>query len=145
MFGNKKMEDNRPQAQSSLSSGATNSLVQGTHIEGIIKATNDIRIDGALKGDLHCDGRVIIGKDGRVEGKINCENAVIEGEFLGNLNVSDTLQVKDSATIRGEVNTGNLVVQAGATFDVSCGMGSEKIKTLTPETMESSNLKNANA
>lgn len=145
MFGNKKSESNSYNTPvSTTSSGSTNSLVQGTNITGKIKATNDIRIDGVLEGELFCEGRVIIGKDGKIVGDIQCQNAVIEGSFEGTLSVKDTLQVKDSARIKGDVNTGNLVVQSGASFDVSCAMGGEKIKSINTESNETIALKTSN-
>lgn len=146
MFGNKKQET--PQGSGSTNTSSTsaiNSLVQGTNIKGNVIARNDIRIDGTLEGELQCDGRVIIGKDGEVNGIINCQNAVIEGSFEGNLNVKDTLQVKDTAKIIGDVKTGNLMVQSGATFDVSCAMGGEKIKSINTESNETIALKQNNA
>ncbi len=144
MFGNKKTED-RSQVSYTSTSSATNSLVQGTNIKGSISASNDIRIDGTLDGELSCEGRVIIGKEGKVKGNIDCQNAVIEGAFEGILKVKDTLQVKESAKIVGDVNTANLVVQSGASFDVSCAMGGEKIKSINSETNETIALKKSNA
>ncbi len=147
MFGNnKKTEPNNiSNASNHQSSGGTNSLVSGTNVTGTIIATNDIRIDGSLEGELRCEGRVIIGKDGKIKGEIQCQNAVIEGQFEGNLTVKDTLQVKESARIMGDVNTGNLMVQSGAAFDVSCAMGGEKIKSINSETNETIALKKSNA
>jgi len=145
MFGSKKPIDNSSDKNISQSNTATNSIVKNTHIEGVVNAKNDIRIDGSLKGELHCNGRVIIGEEGKVNGIINCENAIIEGNFSGNLKVSDTLQVKESADISGDVQTGNLVVQAGAKFDVSCGMGNQKIKEISSKKKnETSKLKTVN-
>ena len=60
-----------------------NSIVEGTNIEGTVNANSDIRVDGAIKGKLFCDAKVIIGPTGKVDGEIRCENAVIEGKFEG--------------------------------------------------------------
>ncbi len=141
MFGNKKDEKTNTGATSSSGqsavTGAINSLVQGTKIEGKINADNDIRIDGELKGSLHCKGRVIIGPSGKVDGDINCQNAVIEGTFNGDLQVKETLNVRETAKIEGDVNTNKLLVQPGAVFNVSCNMGGKKLKSFV-EKVESS-------
>ncbi len=135
MFGNKKDEKqsvaDTKQSTTSTASGAINSLVQGTKIEGNITAQSDIRIDGELKGSLNCQGRVIIGPQGKVDGDINCKNAVIEGTFYGNLKVTETLNVRESAKIEGDVNTNKLLVQPGAVFNVSCNMGGQKLKSFS--------------
>ena len=62
MFGNKKESSNAlASTGSSNAAGGTNSLVQGTTIEGVLNAGSDIRIDGHLNGKLICAGRLILG------------------------------------------------------------------------------------
>ena len=107
----------------STSSSSSNSLVQGTNIEGNVNADKDIRIDGSLSGTLICKGKVIIGPTGFVGGDVQCENAVIEGRFEGVLLVTDVLHVKETARVEGDVTTQKLVVQPGSIFNVKCKMG----------------------
>lgn len=132
MFKNKDKDSSSKQTSSAPSSSSgTNSLVAGTAVEGTINAANDIRIDGLLKGTLNCKGRVIIGPDGKVDGEIQCLNAVIEGKFTGKLRVTELLTVKDSANIEGDIATNKLLVQSGAVFNVNCNMGGQKVSQLT--------------
>ena len=138
MFGNKETKKDQPvkkmsTTSSTSSSNAINSLVEGTVIEGKVKANNDFRIDGTLIGNLDCKGKVIIGPSGVVDGEINCTNALIEGKFDGNLNVKELLSVKDSAKITGEIVTDKLLVQSGAIFNVKCQMGGQTISKVTPQ------------
>lgn len=131
MFKNKSKENGNGTSSSSSSgsvSGSTNSLVAGTKVEGAIHASSDIRIDGTLKGTLDCKGRVIIGPEGKVEGEINCQNAVIEGNFQGKINVKELLNVRENANIQGDVMTAKLLVQPGAIYNVNCSMGGQTIK-----------------
>jgi len=124
MFGNNKKETGK--SSTILQSGPThslNSLVPGTVIEGTVRSENDIRVDGTIKGNLQCDAKVIIGPTGRVEGEVMCKNAVIEGAFDGTITVSELLNIRESANISGDVTTDKLIVQSGATFNVSCNMG----------------------
>ena len=134
MFKNKSKEASQTTASSpSTSSGATNTITSGTTIEGIINASSDIRIDGQLKGTLHCSGRVIIGPEGVVTGDVDCQNAVVEGSFSGNLKVSEVLNIKESARIDGEIVTGKLQIHPGAIFNGNCSMGGQKLKSLPRE------------
>lgn len=133
MFGgnNKKETSTNSKASSGPStSQGLNSLVKGTVVEGTVKSETDIRIDGTIKGKLHCDAKVIIGPSGYVEGEIRCKNAVIEGKFEGNLQVTELLNVRESASISGEVLTEKLIVQSGATFNVTCSMGGSNLRTI---------------
>ncbi len=126
MFGgNNKKETSKgkPSGAVATSSHSLNSLVQGTMVEGTVKSESDIRIDGAIKGKLFCDAKVIIGPTGVVEGQIRCQNAVIEGKFEGTLEVTELLNIRETAKISGEVTTDKLIVQSGAVFNVTCSMG----------------------
>src|SRR5678815_7600 len=95
MFGNTKNETKSNGVISTPSTSSSNSLVQGTNIEGTVHADKDMRIDGTMKGTLICKGKVIIGPTGTIIGDVQCENAVIEGRFDGILTVGEVLHIKD--------------------------------------------------
>lgn len=136
MFGNSKTEIKNA-ASAAPTSSSTNSLTQGTAVEGNLHADFDIRIDGALKGNLTCKGKVVIGPTGYIVGDVRCENAVIEGKFEGIMQVADVLHVKETAQVQGDISTSKLVVQPGSIFNVKCKMGdgsqSPTVRRLNPE------------
>lgn len=128
MFKNKK-EENKRNDVTPVASGSNNSIVAGTKLEGTVNANSDIRIDGELIGKLFCKGRVIIGPTGMVDGEVTCQNAIIEGKLTGNLNVAELLNVKETASISGEIKTDKINIQAGASFNGNCSMGGQSIKS----------------
>ena len=99
-----------------------NVVAKNTTINGDIISEGDFRIDGTLEGNIKTKGRVIIGIDGSVKGKIDAVNSDIEGKFSGELLVQETLTIKATATISGDVIIGKLSVEPGATFNASCSM-----------------------
>ncbi len=99
-----------------------NVIAKNTTIVGDIKSDGDFRVDGTLEGTLTTNGRVIIGTEGSIKGKVEAKNADIEGTFSGNLLVSNTLTIKATATISGEVVIGKLSVEPGASFNATCAM-----------------------
>lgn len=99
-----------------------NVIAKNTTIVGEIKSDGDFRIDGNLEGTLVTNGRVIIGVDGHIQGKVEAANADIEGKFSGNLQVSKTLTIKGTANISGDVVIGKLSVEPGAIFNATCAM-----------------------
>jgi cytoskeletal protein CcmA (bactofilin family) len=128
MFGSNKnteeVKKSGPTGGSPQASGV-NTLVRGTTIEGTLKCENDIRIDGIIRGKLTSTAKVIIGPNGSIEGEVRCQNAVIEGQFKGVLFVSELLNVRESATVEGDIKTNKLTVQSGAKFNVACLMQGE--------------------
>ena len=123
MFSNKKADAAKTSsARPTAGSLAINSLVQGTIVEGTIEAQTDFRVDGTINGKLFCQAKVIIGPAGAVKGEIKCENAVIEGKFEGTIEVKDLLNIRENAIVEGDLTTSKLIVQSGATFNVTCAM-----------------------
>ncbi len=103
-------------------SGQPNRIEKNTRIKGDIVSEADFRIDGKLDGNVKTSGKVVIGKDGYIKGKVECVNADIEGSFNGELLVSDLLSLKSSAVIEGTVSVSKLAVEPGAAFNASCSM-----------------------
>lgn len=102
--------------------GQPNRIEKNTKIKGDIISEADFRIDGKLDGNVKTSGKVVIGKDGYIHGKVECVNADIEGSFNGELQVSNLLALKASAVIEGTVTVAKLAVEPGATFNASCTM-----------------------
>lgn len=127
MFGNKKTTG----AESAHIGGGSiiNTIVEGTSVEGTMKTKTDLRVDGMHNGNITCDGRLIIGSTGRIEGEVKCQNAVIEGFFKGNLTVDGVLDVRETANVTGDIKTDKLLVQSGANFNGTCDMGSSLSNT----------------
>lgn len=114
-------ENKKPKTMSELG-GQPNRIEKNTKIKGEIVSEADFRIDGKLDGNLKTSGKVVIGKDGYIKGKVECVNADIEGSFNGELLVSDLLSLKSAAVIEGDVFVSKLSVEPGATFNASCSM-----------------------
>jgi cytoskeletal protein CcmA (bactofilin family) len=99
-------------------------IAKGTQIQGNIKASESIRLDGVLIGDVICDKKVVIGAKGRVEGKIKASDAYVMGEVQGEMIISGTLQLESTARVTGNLSAKNLIVDEGATIDGDFKIGS---------------------
>lgn len=99
-----------------------NKISQGTKIVGDIVAKGAFRIEGTVEGTVTTPGKVVVGKSGFISGTLTCENADFEGKFSGKLDIADTLTLRSSSHIEGEVFVGKLAVEPGATFNASCAM-----------------------
>ena len=113
-----------------------NTIAQGTIIEGDLKSEGDFRIEGVINGTLTTNGKVVIGTTGLVEGSLSCNNADIEGKIKGKLVVLETLSLRASANVYGDVQTGKLAVEPGATFNANCQM-KDSVKELKTESKPS--------
>ena len=100
-----------------------NALTAESKIIGTIVANNDIRIDGTVEGDIQCRGKVVIGEKGFVHGNIQCTNAEVQGRIEGKVEALQTLALRASANIQGDVVTQSLIVEPNAIFCGTCQMG----------------------
>jgi len=94
----------------------------GTIIRGEISSINDIRIDGTFEGRIYSRGRVVIGERAVVKGDVICCNVDIWGKMNGNFYVKDTLSLKDSCVVEGDLHIKRLQVELNAVFNGSCKM-----------------------
>lgn len=130
------MLSNRKKEEVNTTKGV-NLLGEGTRITGDINAAGDIRIDGQLKGDLNTTARVVIGPNGSVEGQVKCTFAEVIGSLKGDIQANETLTLRSTARIIGNLTVGRLIIESGAEFSGSCSMPGQ-LKTLpTNETTNS--------
>lgn len=100
-------------------------IESSTKVKGEILSEGDFRIDGILDGSIKTKGKVVVGKEGSIKGSVTCASADVEGKINGNLFVSQTLSLRSTSIIDGDVVIGKLIVESGATFNASCSMNKE--------------------
>ena len=104
-------------------SNSSNTIGKGTFLEGNVETYGNIRIEGRITGNVKSKSKVALGPSSFVHGNIVSQNADIEGEVKGRLEVSELLVLKATAVINGDIITGKLVVEPGAIFNGGCKMG----------------------
>lgn len=97
----------------------------GTVVKGEISSSNDIRIDGTFEGKIYSKGRVVVGEKALIKGDIICSNVDFWGTMEGNFFVKDTLSLKSSSKVKGDLHIKRLQVELDAKFDGTCQMISE--------------------
>ena len=114
------------------STNKINMIGIGTTIEGSINSSENIRFDGNLIGNLNTKGKVFIGQTGRINGEIRCKNCEVEGVVDGKVIVGELLSLRSMSKVYGEIKTGKLAIEPGATFTGKCDMGGKKEDIIEP-------------
>ena len=109
-----------------FSSPSVDIIELSTKIVGDIYSKADFRIDGIVEGNITTTGKVVVGKSGKINGKINSSNADISGSVSGKIEVAETLSLMSESLIQGDIVTGKLSVEEGAQVDASISMKSGK-------------------
>ena len=102
---------------------SVNMIGAGTIITGNIVSNGDIRIDGTLKGSVNTEGKVVLGREGMIEGDVICKDADVSGIIKAKITVSQLLSLKTTAKLNGDIITNKLSIEPGAAFSGSCSMG----------------------
>ncbi|MFN4233351.1 MAG: polymer-forming cytoskeletal protein [Bacteroidia bacterium] len=114
---------NSDMAKNENINSSVNLIGPGTVIKGDIDTNGDIRIDGSIEGTIKVKGKLVVGNTGKIVGDIQCQNAEVFGEILGQISVNELLSLKASAKMNGDIVTNKLSIEPGAVFSGTCKMG----------------------
>lgn len=127
MLGAKSKQTNEKSltvvANSAKESQDTCVVAAGTNIEGKFSATENVRLDGKIKGEVRCSQRLVMGETGRIEGNLITKDAIIMGTIEGELVAEGSLHLKSTAVIRGTISAKTMTVDEGARYIGECKIG----------------------
>lgn len=103
--------------------GQIDSLIgAGTQIEGNIRFTGGLRIDGEVKGNIDAvDGAssstLVLSEQARIEGSVNVAHLILNGTIVGFVTVSEALEMQSRARIVGDVDYALIEMHQGAVIE----------------------------
>lgn len=83
-------------------------------LEGNIVSKSNLLIEGLITGNVTCVG-LLVARSGKIEGDVTCDTIFIEGTVNGAVTAARA-DLKDGCTLEGEISSGSLCVEHGATF-----------------------------
>ncbi|MFQ5596418.1 MAG: polymer-forming cytoskeletal protein [Nitrospiria bacterium] len=101
---------------------------KGTSFKGIITYDGSIRIDGKVEGEIISQGSLIVGESANIEADVSVSNIVCAGKINGNVQASEKVHLQSTASLSGSLNTPNLVIDQGVTFNGQCEMKKPPLK-----------------
>jgi len=84
---------------------------------GELRCGESLRIDGKIKGDIHCDETVVVGQPGAIHANIEAASVVIAGEVHGDIDASRKITLESTARVIGDLRTPGIVIQEGAKLE----------------------------
>jgi len=97
---------------------AAASIGQGIRIKGEVSGTEDLFVDGFVEGKLNlaADCSLTIGPNGIIKADLVAREIIVRGKVEGKVVARDKLQIGSTGEINGEVQTGRLAIEDGATL-----------------------------
>ena len=98
-------------------------------IKGELEAGEDLLIEGRVEGTVtHTAEKLLIGQRGSLKADIRARNVVIEGEVEGDVYGSDSVSIKETAKVRGNIFTPKISISEGAHFKGGIDMDVENVQ-----------------
>ncbi len=95
----------------------------GVEIEGRLKIAGGMMIlNSHVKGEITCDGMLVVGTQGEVEGDVHSKQVSIAGKIKGSVRAGESLEIKKAGVVLGDIYTPKLFVEPGGYFDGQCHM-----------------------
>ena len=91
-------------------------ISEKSDIEGKLEMPGKVMILGSFTGSMNSSSLEIF-KNGKALGTIEAENVIIAGYFEGELACSGLLTITKTATVKGRVAYGTLLVELGGLLD----------------------------
>jgi cytoskeletal protein CcmA (bactofilin family) len=85
-------------------------------IKGSIHFTHDLLVDGRVEGDICSDGVLTVGTHAVIKGEIKTRSVIILGNVEGKITTQDRCELRNTATLVGDIAAGTLTIEEGATF-----------------------------
>lgn len=126
-----------------IQSGKTSMIGTGTVIHGEIISQSDIRIDGKLVGNVKCAAKVVVGAQGEIEGNIIAQQCDITGKVTGNMNIKDILNLRATASIKGDIVAGKISMEPTVQFNGKCTMQAGTVSQVVEMVAEKDERKTA--
>jgi cytoskeletal protein CcmA (bactofilin family) len=96
-------------------------IAQGTRIEGNMKFTEGLRVDGEVYGDIQtgtddAGSLLVISEAAVVQGALAADHVIINGTVRGPVHARELLELQPKARIEGDVSYVALEMHQGATI-----------------------------
>lgn len=101
---------------------ALNMVGTGTLVKGDITSDGDLRVDGKIHGNVISKSKIAIGAGAEIIGNTIARSADISGKIEGDLEIGETLFLRATAKIIGNIKTSKIIIESGAVFNGSCYM-----------------------
>jgi cytoskeletal protein CcmA (bactofilin family) len=86
-------------------------------VKGELSGSEDLYVDGHVEGSITLRGQSLtIGPNGRVRANVEARNVILHGQVDGNITASDRVELRKSASLKGDISTARIAIDDGAYF-----------------------------
>jgi len=126
----KEPADPAPAAAPKSSPAGRQAIIGGSlTIEGNIKGSEDLLIEGQVNGDISLPNHLVtVGSGGKVKATIRAANIVVDGKVEGDLLGDDQIEIRRTGNVLGNIVAPRVGLEDGARFKGNIDMSSSNKK-----------------
>ena len=103
---------------SAPASGLASGLAQigkSVVIKGDLSGSEDLYLDGQVEGSISLKGNSLtVGPNGQVKASVDAKGVVVQGKLEGNIQATDRVELRKSASVTGDIATQRISIEEGA-------------------------------
>ncbi len=102
-------------------------------LTGELVGGEDLLVEGRIDGTIELSQHALtVGAKGRIAGSAHARAIHVDGEVDGNLAADETLVLRKTARVKGDLVSPRVVIEDGARFKGSIDMESRKVPAANP-------------
>jgi cytoskeletal protein CcmA (bactofilin family) len=113
------------QAPGPRSVAPSTSVDATTELEGTLRCSETLRVDGRIVGEIECEKAVLIGQGGRVHAGIEADEVSVAGIVEGDITARRKVTLERTAVVVGDLTTPGIVIEEGAKLKGRILIGSD--------------------
>lgn len=86
-------------------------------LEGKFTIGDSIQIECEIAGEINVEGKLVIGEKGNVRADVNTVDAIIRGQYQGDMVATGDVEITDTGRVSGNIETDSLVITKGGFFN----------------------------
>jgi cytoskeletal protein CcmA (bactofilin family) len=119
---------------------ATTVIGRSVTIHGDITGSEDLYLDGEVKGTLTLAGnRLTVGPNGIIVADLEVRDIVVYGRVEGNITASGRVDLRDTADVAGDILTSRLSIEEKATIRGRVDVGTASTPVSAAKTAPAAN------
>ncbi|MGL4721826.1 MAG: bactofilin family protein [Desulfovibrionaceae bacterium] len=91
-------------------------LGSSTVFNGSLNFSGTVRVDGRFIGEIISDGTLIVGREARIEGKLNVNSLVLSGNFNGESIIREKALFQKTGVYEGSMISPVVLMEEGCIF-----------------------------
>lgn len=107
----------------------TSLISRNNKIYAEIEGTENLNVEGYIKGSIKLNGDLTIESSGFVKAEVEAVNVIIKGEVIGNVVAMEHLEIQASGKMTGDIYAKSIDIKEGSSFDGRSHMMKKKRKS----------------